>query len=79
MIVEKVLKFVNFNEVYYVNNKGSDPRNYRVNFHKLNSVLGYQCKYLVDDGIKEILAHLEISNEDSFKSNKPLGNYTIRI
>ncbi|WP_435097287.1 NAD-dependent epimerase/dehydratase family protein [Candidatus Pelagibacter bacterium nBUS_27] len=79
MIVEKILKFVNFNEVYFVNNKGSDPRNYKVNFQKLNSVLGYQCKYLVDDGINEILTHLQISNENSFKSTKDLGNYTINI
>jgi nucleoside-diphosphate-sugar epimerase len=78
MIVKKILQFINFNEVYFVNNKGSDPRNYRVNFKKLNSVLGYKCQYLVDDGINEIISNLETSNENSSKLNKSLGNYTIR-
>ncbi len=77
MIVEKILKFINFNEVYFVNNKGSDPRNYRVNFKKLNSVLGYKCKYLVEDGIKEIIAHLQKSNKNNSKSIEALGNYII--
>ena len=39
----------------------------------------YGAKYLVDDGINEILTHLQISNENSSKSTKDLGNYTINI
>ena len=79
IIVEKILKFKKSNQVYYVNNKGSDPRNYKVNFKKLNSVLGYKCKYFVEDGIEEILVHLENFKNDNTKSNEILGNYQINI
>ena len=35
--------------------KDEDPRNYRVNFDKINSMLGFETKNTVSDGIDEII------------------------
>ena len=35
-------------------NKGKDPRNYRVNFSKVKNILDFEPQYTIDDGIKEL-------------------------
>ena len=35
--------------------KKKDPRNYKVNFSKINKILNFKIKYTVDDGIKEMI------------------------
>ncbi len=77
MIVDKILKHKNSDYVEFISKKGSDPRNYRVNFEKLNSVFNYKCKHSVEDGIKEILKHLDNLKKNNFDTEEILGNYRI--
>ena len=35
--------------------KKKDPRNYKVNFSKINKILNFKIKYTVHDGIKEMI------------------------
>ena len=76
MIVEKIMEFIPSQQVNFVNKPGTDPRNYRVNFSKLRKLLGYQCQFSIEDGIKEIIKQLENIVEDQ---NAQLGNYKVRI
>jgi nucleoside-diphosphate-sugar epimerase len=58
--------------------KGNDPRNYRVNFSKVKRVLGFEPKYTIDDGIKEIVVSLKKGKFiDRNKYSDYLGNYKI--
>jgi nucleoside-diphosphate-sugar epimerase len=43
--------------VHIVDN--SDRRNYRVSFERARTILGFECKYDLDDGIRELKAALE--------------------
>ena len=77
MIVGEILKLLPTGNVIYQEN-GSDPRNYRVDFSKVKNVLGFETKYTIDDGIKEIV---DVLKTGKFKSvdqyNDNLGNYKI--
>ncbi len=54
----------------------SDPRNYRVNFSKLNNTLDFHCKYSVEDGVDELIAGLEKNIFDDVEERKLFyGNY----
>jgi len=54
----------------------SDPRNYRVNFSKLNNTLGFECKYSVADGVDELIAGLDQNIFDDVEERKLFyGNY----
>ena len=56
----------------------SDPRNYRVNFAKLNKTLDFTCQYSVADGIDEIIAALGQHLFDDVETRKLFyGNYGI--
>ena len=58
--------------------KGHDPRNYRVNFSKVKSVLDFEPRYTIDDGIKEVIAALKKGKFlDLYKYSDNLGNYKI--
>lgn len=66
MIVEEILKQLPEGRVRYVQ-KGEDPRDYRVNFEKIKSQLGFKIRLRVPDGIAEIARVLRsglISNPD---------------
>ena len=77
MIVDAVLGQVPNGKVRYKEN-GMDPRNYRVNFSKIQSQLDFTPEYSVDDGIRELVSALNqglfhnIDTPDSF-----FGNYNI--
>jgi len=54
----------------------SDPRNYRVNFSKLNNTLGFHCQYSVEDGVDELIAGLGKNIFDDVEQRKLYyGNY----
>lgn len=53
MIIDEILKHTDGN-VQYVE-KGSDPRNYRVNFAKIRNVLGFETKYSVAAFVPELI------------------------
>jgi len=57
---------------------GSDPRNYRVDFAKLNRQLCFVPQYTVDDGIAEVLGALRNRLFDRVDDNLAFyGNYEI--
>ena len=76
MIVEKIQEFIPSHKVKFVKKTGTDKRNYRVNFSKLKNLLDFQCKISVEEGIKEIIDHLDNNIDDV---NSQLGNYKVRI
>jgi nucleoside-diphosphate-sugar epimerase len=53
MIVEEIGKQIPDSRINYVK-KGDDPRDYRVDFSKIKTVLGFNVTKRVPDGIKEI-------------------------
>lgn len=77
MIVDEVLKNISNSKVTY-GAKGSDPRNYRVSFKKVKDVLGFEPRFTVEEGIKELVEALKVGlYSDSVKNPDKYGNYTI--
>ena len=77
MIVDTILERVHNGKVKYQKH-GSDPRNYRVNFNKVRSVLGFEPKYTVQDGIQELVTAIKNHVFDHIDKNQNLyGNYEI--
>ncbi len=58
MVVDIVKEFVPHASVCF-QEKGSDPRDYRVNFKKIREVLHFEPKYMVSDGVIEIIKALD--------------------
>ena len=76
-IIDVIMKYLPNSNVNYVSH-GSDPRNYRVNFKKVKKILNFEPKYLVEDGVFEIIKTIKSGlfiNED--KTNNLFGNYNI--
>jgi nucleoside-diphosphate-sugar epimerase len=77
MIVNEILKLLPESPVRYQEN-GSDPRNYRVNFEKIRSRLGFEVQYFVPDGIQETILALKNDLFADYDSRRDFyGNYTI--
>ena len=58
--------------------RGTDPRNYRVNFRKAREVLGFEPHYTVEDGVKEILGAVREHVFDGADERRNFhGNYEI--
>lgn len=77
MIIEEILKYVPYGKVKYGTN-GSDPRNYKVSFFKVKSMLGFEPQYSVQDGIKELIEGLRIGlYADSIVNKNKYGNFEI--
>ena len=77
MIVNEVLNHISDGKVVY-NSEGSDPRNYRVSFKKVKEVLGFEPKFTVEKGIKELVEALKAGlYTDSVKKPEKYGNYKI--
>jgi len=76
-ILEVILKYIPNSKINFKEH-GSDPRNYKVNFSKVKNILGFEPKYTVEDGVKELIQAFEsklfenIENEQNFH-----GNYSI--
>lgn len=51
---------------------GSDPRNYRVNFQKVREKLGFEPRYTVADGVRELLGAIR---EHLFDRVEEMPNY----
>jgi len=77
MIVETIVNNIPHAKVTYGAN-GSDPRNYKVSFNKVKSVLNFIPTWSVEDGIKELINAFEIGlyNDAVINKNK-YGNYKI--
>jgi len=58
MIVDAIAEFLPGASVRY-QEQGPDPRNYRVDFAKIRDRLGFEPRYTVRDGIRELIEALE--------------------
>ena len=68
MIVEEILKIVPDAKIKYIH-KDEDPRDYRVNFSKIQKALGYTITKTVPDGLREI--HSILTDGLITNSNSP--------
>jgi nucleoside-diphosphate-sugar epimerase len=77
MVVDLVIQRIEDGEVYYQEH-GHDPRNYRVDFSKIEKILGFRPEYTVENGVDELLWALK---RDLFDLDSPAatkyGNYTL--
>ena len=65
-LVQEIRKLTDRGEVSFVQ-RAEDPRDYKVSFDKIRSVLGFETEMTVPDGIAEVLAALEAGRfEDPF-------------
>lgn len=77
-IVDTILKYLPNSKVKYQEH-GADPRNYRVNFDKVKAVLGFEPKYTVDDGVRELLNAIQVHLFDNSEKERNFhGNYEIQ-
>ena len=77
MIVNKILERIPDAKVKYKEN-GSDPRNYKVSFQKIEEKLGFKPKYSIDDGVKELINAFRIGlYDDSIINKEQYGNYVL--
>ena len=77
MIVDAILEKIPDGKVHYQDH-GSDPRNYRVSFEKVKSVLGFEPKYTIQDGIEELIEAINNHVFDNVDENSNFfGNYKI--
>jgi nucleoside-diphosphate-sugar epimerase len=77
MIVNEILKHIPTGKVKYGEN-GSDPRNYRVSFRKVNDKLGFEPKFTVQQGVEELITALQTGlYGDSLENRNKYGNYVI--
>ena len=77
MIVDLILENIPNGKVNYQEH-GSDPRNYRVSFEKVKSVLGFEPKYTIQDGIVELEETIQNHVFDHVDENRNFfGNYEI--
>lgn len=77
-IIKKIKKFIPNGKIDYADVKGTDRRNYRVNFDKLEKQLKFKTKYSIEYGIKEIILYLK---KNFYKIKKEsiqkFGNFSI--
>jgi nucleoside-diphosphate-sugar epimerase len=74
MIADELLKLVPQAKMKFVQ-KTEDPRDYRVNFDKIENILGFRITKRVPDGLKEILGTIKNNfylnlNDEKFKNIK---------
>ena len=60
---------------FHMLTKSTDPRNYKVDFSKLKNILGYECRFSVDYGIKEIIKNLQDQTISYPDKDTNFGNY----
>jgi nucleoside-diphosphate-sugar epimerase len=76
-IIDIILKYLPNSKVSYKEH-GSDPRNYKVNFSKVKSVLEFEPKFSVEDGVKELIQAFELRLFDHLDKDINFhGNYEI--
>ena len=77
MIVDAIFEKIPDGKVKYQDH-GNDPRNYRVSFEKVKSILGFEPKYTFQDGIDELIEAINNHVFDHVDENKNFfGNYEI--
>lgn len=77
MIVDEILKHIPDGKIKF-GKQGSDPRNYRVSFSKVKSILDFEPNFTVQYGIKELIDAFKMGlYNDSFSNKTKYGNYSI--
>lgn len=77
-IVEVIEKNLGPQKVEY-KSQGSDPRNYKVDFQKIESILGFRAQHSIAMGVKELLAGLELGlYKDAEQNRNFYGNFEVR-
>jgi len=77
MIVDEILKFLPNGKIKYQKH-GSDPRNYRVDFSKVELELGFKPNYNVQYGIEELINAMDNQLFNLVDANKIFyGNYKL--
>ena len=77
MIVDCIASKIKGAEILFKQND-SDPRNYKVNFNKVKTVLGFIPEKSVEDGIDELIEAFNNGlYSDSIKNNELYGNYKL--
>ena len=75
--MEQIFKFIPGEKVSFTEKK-RDPRNYKVNFSKINKILNFKIKYNVNDGIKEMINFFKKNEKTlSMFNNLKFGNNVI--
>ena len=54
MVVDEIVKILPDSKIKYLE-KGTDPRNYKVDFTKVQQLLDFTPMYSVSDGVSELL------------------------
>lgn len=77
MIIDEIISFIPGAKVVF-SKHGSDPRNYKVSFNKIKSVLNYEPVFSVTHGIEELIQSFDIGlYKDSILNKNKYGNYEI--
>jgi nucleoside-diphosphate-sugar epimerase len=77
MIVDTIIKKIPDGKVKFQEH-GSDTRNYRVSFKKIESVLGFKPIYTIQDGVDELINAFNSHVFDFVNANRNFfGNYEI--
>jgi hypothetical protein len=69
MIIGEIIKVIPDSKIKYIH-KDEDPRDYRVNFAKIKSMLGFTITKTLPDGISQIYRAISsgfINNPDDIK------------
>jgi hypothetical protein len=75
MVVDEILKLLPHSKIKYLA-KGSDPRNYKVDFTKVEKTLDFSPKYTVFDGVSELFNAINNHGVDMVETHKEFfGNY----
>tara|TARA_B100001121_G_C18673217_1_gene614954 strand:+ start:816 stop:1823 length:1008 start_codon:yes stop_codon:yes gene_type:complete len=78
-ISELILEKIPSGKIKYQEH-GTDPRNYRVSFSKVESVLGFNPKYNIQYGINELVEAINNHIFDNVELNRNFhGNYEINL
>lgn len=78
-IVETVQGYLPETKVNYTT-QGSDPRNYKVDFSKVKSTLGFEPEYTIDLGVRELIDAMKSTiYTDSIENKLKYGNYELHL
>ncbi|MFN3697846.1 MAG: NAD-dependent epimerase/dehydratase family protein [Pseudobdellovibrio sp.] len=65
--VAKVAKELNITTEVTTNDSSPDRRNYKVSFAKIKRVLGFECEYTIESGIREMFTHFQKGTYKNYK------------
>jgi len=78
-VINTIAQHVDISKVVF-KDKGTDPRNYKVNFSKIREVLNFSPSYSLEKGIVEILSFLQTREIDLSAQNRNMfGNYYLEL